>query len=424
MRHWNPSRTFRPAETPYLCPVNAQKHIRILYIGYWGANEGLSQATVMPHLRILLELPKVSHVTYVSVERTGEQHFLLPEHSHLQHVPLRADRTPFRLLNKLTETMAFGRTLTQLAKKERFDLIICRSSLAGNWGLRIHRATGIPFVVESFEPHADYMRELGIWKWWGPSYQYQTRSEAAQKREALHLYPVADNYKQQLIREGVPESKITTVPCCVDVDAFAFDADARQKVRHALGIAEDTTVGIYLGKFGGIYFTAAQSFDLFQAAFVHFPDFHLLLLTPNEPQALRDLAAERGIPATSLTIRQVPHAAVSGYLSAADFAFSLITSTPMRRYCSPIKHGEYWANGLPILMPENIGDDSEINKKLELGITFGSQPPFGTVQLLLDHTRINRIQTKITEFVKEYRSLELIRSSYFDLIQLRFLTHE
>ncbi len=400
--------------------MNPQKQLRILYIGYWGANEGLSQATVRPHVQILLDLPEVSHVTYVSLERTDEQHFLLPDHPHLQHLPLRADRTPFRLLNKLLETVAFGHRLTQLTKKERFDLIICRSSLAGNWGLRIHRATGIPFVVESFEPHADYMCELGIWNTWGSSYQYQKRSEAAQKHEALHLYPVANNYKAQLISEGVPADKLTTVPCCVDVDAFAFDAAARRQVRDELGIGADTTVGIYVGKFGGIYFSVDQSFDLFQSAFGHFPDFHLLLLTPLDPAALHAAAVARGIPASALTIRLVPHATVPAYLSAADFAFSLITSTPMRAFCCPIKHGEYWANGLPVMMPEGIGDDSELVIKYHNGVLLSpKRDSYKWTEMSQCITRMNedRSQNGSTVIVEQAHSFGIPRSAYKKLIK-------
>lgn len=352
--------------------------MKILYIGYWGANEGLSQATVIPHLEILCAFEQVEKVIYVSIERAdtplgvgGSAGYTLPIHPKLTHVPLRANRTPFRLLNKVWETLGFGHKLIQLAKEQDIDLVICRSSLAGNWGLQIHRRLKIPFVVESFEPHAEYMRELGIWKSWGPSYRYQHRMEEAQKREALHLYPVAENYRRKLIEEGVSPDKITTVPCAVDAEKFRFDPEARKRIREHLGLTDATTTAIYVGKFGGIYYSMEQAFRLFGQAHGHFQDFHLILLTPESESAVRQAAHQAGFPDESLTVALVPHAEVPGYLSAADFAFSLHFPSPAMRYVSPIKNGEYWANGLPIVISEGIGDDAELVKTKELGVLLG-----------------------------------------------------
>lgn len=393
--------------------MNAQKHTRILYIGYWGANEGLSQATVMPHVKILCAFEQVERVIYASVERTGDTQFTLPDSPKLTHIPLRANRTPFRLLNKLLELTAFGRRLTEIAKKERIDLVICRSSLAGNWGLRIHRTLRIPFVVESFEPHADYMRELGIWPSWGPSYRYQRRMEEAQKREALHLYPVAENYKKHLIAEGVSAEKITTVPCGVDADVFAFNPDDRAATRAALGIGEDTTVGIYVGKFGGIYFSLKQAFALFREAYDHFNSFHLILLSPTSYATLMPHARASGYPETALTLRTVPHAHVPAYLSAADFAFSLHYPSPAMRFVSPIKNGEYWANGLPIVISEGIGDDSELVTNFNIGVVFGQRSsPDWTRVVNVVSLNDRRIETALL------REFKISRSAYANLLNL------
>jgi hypothetical protein len=263
------------------------------------------------------------------------------------------------------------------------------------------------------------MRELGIWKPWGPSYRYQRRMEEAQKREALHLYPVAENYKKHLISEGVPPEKITTVPCCVDVDAFAFDPLARETTRRALGIAEGTTVGIYVGKFGGIYFSPEQAFTLFRAALDHFGDFHLLVLTPTHRETLMAHATAAGYPHDALTITLVPHTNVPAYLSAADFAFSLINPTPMRKFCSPIKHGEYWANGLPVLMPERIGDDSEILRHSQLGILFeDTLNQFLGFDMLNSLLESNTLREKIQSLADTHRSMKLIELTYQGLFRI------
>ena len=68
----------------------------------------------------------------------------------------------------------------------------------------------------------------------------------------------------------------------------------------------------------------------------------------------------KGIPESNFFIDKVPHQEVPAYLSAADFAFSTVRPSPSKKFCSAVKNGEYWANGLPILTTDGIGDDTSI----------------------------------------------------------------
>ena len=96
-----------------------------------------------------------------------------------------------------------------------------------------------------------------------PRYLFQRHWEKRQKQLALGLMSVAENYRQQLISEGVPSDRIVTVPCSVDAMAFAYDATAGQRVRQRLSYAAPApVVGIYVEKFGNIYYDE-EVFELF-----------------------------------------------------------------------------------------------------------------------------------------------------------------
>ena len=56
----------------------------------------------------------------------------------------------------------------------------------------------------------------------------------------------------------------------------------------------------------------------------------------------------------------VPRNEVPAYLSAADYAYSFVRPTPTGLFQCPIKHGEYWACGLPFITPDRISDDHEV----------------------------------------------------------------
>ena len=41
----------------------------ILFISYWGINEGLTQSTILPHLRLLAADERVSKIILTTIER-------------------------------------------------------------------------------------------------------------------------------------------------------------------------------------------------------------------------------------------------------------------------------------------------------------------------------------------------------------------
>ena len=394
--------------------------LRILYIGYWGANEGISQATINPNLKILLTFPEVEKLLYSSIERNKQNTFSIPSDEKLKHLPLKADKYPFRIINKLIELILFGNQLLKITKEERINLIICRSSLSGNWGLKIHKSTGIPFVVESFEPHSDYMLELGIWKKWGPSFLFQKRSETEQKKRALRLYPVAENYRIELMKDGINSEKVKTIPCGVDLIKFAYSKADRIRIRSKLQINQDTPVGIYVGKFGGIYMDD-DAFRVFANIFSGIPKFYLIILTPENNEYIRSRCLKYKLPSDRVTVLSVPHMDVPNYLSAADIALSLIKSTPLRRFCSPIKHGEYWANGLPIIVPDGIGDDSNLIEG-DGGIVFNQKENLKGHELdriifLIEKFKKNRNDNVSTALARNYRNINAIKSDYSILLE-------
>jgi len=79
------------------------------------------------------------------------------------------------------------------------------------------------------------------------------------------LMPVAYNYAEYLKELSVEESRIHTIPCNVPVEKFHFSKEDK-KMRQKFGIGNHETVGIYAGKFGGLY-CDEEAFWLFRKGF-------------------------------------------------------------------------------------------------------------------------------------------------------------
>ena len=338
--------------------------MRIFYISYWGVSEGLTVSTVFPNLKILSNDDRVDAIDFFTVERIEDANFKdkFKPIDKVTHHPIFSKNLGFFLFTKIADWLRIRNSVNTKAKKLKPDLVICRGAMAGAFGTMLFKKFGIPFVVESFEPHADYMQESGVWKKNGLRYLLQKKTESEIKKYAKFLITVSHNYYGHLQKlESISADRLKMVPCIVNSSQFAFDNNERNHVRKKLGISDEVKVGIYLGKFGSIYYDK-EAFEVFKAAEQYFDSFFLILLSPTDKQELLEKLKEVHFPLEKVWIGIVPHNEVPSYLSASDFAFSTIKPADCRRFCSPVKDGEYWANGLPILLPDLVGDDSDIIK--------------------------------------------------------------
>jgi glycosyltransferase involved in cell wall biosynthesis len=394
--------------------------MRILFLGYWGLHDGLTTSTVFPHLRLLEERADVEAIRLVTIERGADaQAELKPElgfdNSKISFEPLRSKPSRNVLLNKIEDFTRFPRELIQQTKEFRPDFILARGAPAGALAYLVWRKIRLPFYVESFEPHADYMLESGVWRRYDPRYLFELYWERQQKQLALGLMPVAENYRQQLIAEGVPAQRIATVPCSVDAKQFTYDEAARQRVRKRFGWAETDVVGVYVGKFGSIYYDE-EAFQVFRTAADFFgAAFRLIILTPDPIQEVQAKLAAAGLAAERVFVTKAAHQEVPDYLSAADFAFATIKPAPCRLFCSAIKIGEYWASGLPVLLPEGIGDDSDIIKQEGGGAIFNLDLPISVPEALANVAQQIAqpgYRQQVRHLAERHRSIELSRQAY------------
>ncbi|MFD2720960.1 glycosyltransferase [Hymenobacter monticola] len=398
--------------------------MRILFLGYWGLNDGLTASTVFPHLQILQARPDVAAIRLVTIERGAEAQADLRfapgfETDKISFEPLRSKPSGNIILNKIEDFTRFPNELVKQVAEFRPDFILARGAPAGALAYLVWKKIKLPFYVESFEPHADYMLESGVWRRYDPRYLFQKHWERRQKQLALGLMPVAENYRQQLVQEGVPAGRVVTVPCSVNARDFAFSAEARARVRQRLNWAAEAVVGVYVGKFGGIYYDA-EAFGVFRAAADHFgPGFRLLVLTPDPVAEVQRKAAAAGIAAGAVFVIKAPHHEVPDYLAAADFAFATIKPAPCRRFCSAIKIGEYWASGLPVLVPPGVGDDSAIAEAegggavFDLGLPASLPAALGRIGAVLVRPGY---RAAIHELAVRHRSVDRARIAYADLL--------
>ncbi len=384
---------------------------RILFIGYWNLDDGLTHSTIFPHLKILKEIPNVEYLHFINTQRETPSVYSLDKIDDISvdYTPVYSKNIPFNHLDKVFDFVYVPKLICKLCKKYQINLIIARGAPAGSLAYLATKENKIPFIVESFEPHADYMKAAGEWKSFGFKYLFQKYWEKQQKKYAKALITVAVNYRNCLIEEGVGKDKIFVVPCAVDQNIFYKDKSLRKKIRLELNIPDNVIVGVYAGKFGGLYLKE-EAFQIFKEAFEQIKDFHLLLLTNIESSWLNRMIHHYKLPSNRIHLNFVPYSEVNKYLNIADFAFALYRSNHVSQFLSPVKIGEYWACGLPVLITPNLGDEMHWINEKRLGTIIDENNQISIANLFYSSKQI------IIEKGTSIRNMEKVRQAYNQIL--------
>ena len=238
---------------------------------------------------------------------------------------------------------------------------------AGMIGYILSKLTGKPLILDSYEPHAEAMIENGEWKKNSLSFKLLFYFEKKQTRHAAIIIGTTPGMKDYAL------NKYHTVirnfyykPACVDLITFNLSAKKDKQLAKELDL-QDKIVCVYAGKFGGIYLKE-EVFEFYEACYQFWKDdFVALLLTNHSAEELNTLILKYELPKSIFRIIFVQHAQVHKYIGLGDFAITPVKPVPTKKYCTPIKNGEYWAMGLPVVIPDNISVDSEIIEHSNIG---------------------------------------------------------
>jgi glycosyltransferase involved in cell wall biosynthesis len=396
--------------------------MNVLILTYWSFKEPLTQAAVMPYLKMiqkaqnsegkiwLLSLEK-PHLRLTSnekaiwqeaIDQLGIELILRPYHPF-----------GFRALISWASTLW---QLVKICKYEKIKVVHAFGSPAGSAAQVLHRFLKIPYVIDSYEPHAESMVENGSWKKNGLAFRILDHFENKIARQATAVVATTASMKEYAAATyGAIPGNFLVKPACVDLNKFN-PANHSQDLKTEFGLT-DKVVCIYAGKIGGIYLTQ-EIFDFFKCCTeVWGTNFHVILLSDCKEEEVKNYAQNSGLSLDTITLRYVPHEEVPGYMSIADFALNPVAPVPSKRHCTSIKDGEYWAMGLPVVIPNHISDDSELIMQEQIGAVLDTLDDQAYRRAALKIQELlkgdpDKLAAKIRNVAQNYRSYDLAQSVY------------
>lgn len=343
---------------------------RVLYISYDGLTDPLGRSQVLPYLTGLARLGH--RITILSAEKPARMHSdrarieAICDAAGIAWHPVPYHRRP-PVLSSVYDAQVLRRTAEKLHRKERFDIVHCRSYIPAAAGLALKRRFGVRFLFDMRGFWPDEKVEGKSWPQSNPLfrgiYRHFKRLEATLLTGADHIISLTHEGRRQLLtrpqfQPAGPE--ITVIPCCVDFGHFPLiDASGRQSGREALGIAAGARVLAYLGSLGSWYLLD-EMLDFFRVMLGRDSDAVFLFVTPDAPGPIRAAAGARGIPRDRLVIRPASREEVPLFMAAADIGIFFIAPVFSKKASSPTKMGEMLALGIPLVTNAGVGDVAEI----------------------------------------------------------------
>lgn len=285
---------------------------------------------------------------------------------HISWYPLKWHSGKFKLLKKAFDLLAALFTVAKIKFSSGASSIISLGTVAGSFAFILSRMFRLKTYIYQYERHSEFLVDFGIWKKKSLSNRLLHWMETVSGRNADILATGTTHMMKRLAKEGT-RAEVFYLPSCVDDNRFVFDQNQRNEIRKKLGIGERRAI-IYVGKFGGIYFSIDQVARFFIEWMNVDPNVYFIILSPQDNSEIRAVMTERGLPRQVIYVDEVGHEKIPSYLSAADVGVVAVPSHESQKFRSPIKVGEYLCCGLPYLVGKGISDDDQVAIDHKVGV--------------------------------------------------------
>ena len=348
-----------------------------IYITYDGLLDTLGASQILPYIRsiaatkggmVVLSFEKHNRLENGQYALTAD----LQLHG-IQWKPLRFT-SGLGSLGKLWDMARMYFWGILLARKHSVYVVHARGHPAAQVGLVVKRLLGIRLIFDCRGLWVDERVDKGGWdlsrKWHRLQYDYFKRVERKLFAEADQVVVLTDKVVDEVVKLGAkPSCKITVIPCCADFDHFPLSTDARKFLaRRAAGIPHTALVLGYLGSVGRMYMLD-RFFRLFELVIRQHANCHALAVT-QDVEALRQVM-NGSLPVDlhdRVHIKPASRDEVPSILPAMDVLVSFIQSSYARMAASPTKLAECFAEGIPVICNDGVGDVTVQIQELRAGV--------------------------------------------------------
>jgi glycosyltransferase involved in cell wall biosynthesis len=399
--------------------------IKVLYISYDGLTDPLGQSQVLPYLAGLSKTG--FHFTILSFEK--KDRFLREKNivsdivtaSGMHWIPLRFTSKP-PVLSKIFDRWKLKRTAFRIHKKEKFDLLHCRSYVSAEIGIILKKKFNTKFLFDMRGFWADEKVDNGQWNQnillYRLLYKYYKRKEKEFLLQADGIVMLTQAGREYLLSEpAYRKLSIDVIPCCADLDYFDYHKISVERVnalKKDMRIPATAKILTYSGSIGGWYLLK-EMLSFFKTLIDHEPGYVMLVLTKDPSDVVRSEARQCGIPDEKIFVTYSDREQLSQFLALSTYGIFFIRDTFSKMASSPTKHAELMGMGIPVIC-NDIGDTGSIVNSTKTGFIvddFSEQSFQTAIEKINDLARIDK--EYIRECAKQRFDLKTGIQAYLNL---------
>jgi glycosyltransferase involved in cell wall biosynthesis len=378
--------------------INRNEPKRILYITYDGLTDPLGQSQVLPYLCGLAK--HGFSFTIISFEKKARMHKegalikSITSASSITWIPLPFTSKP-PIISKILDRRRMLRMASKLHKLNPFDLIHCRSYIAAEVGLKLKKATAVPFIFDMRGFWADEKVDNGQWNLKRTLFKNIYNFYKSKEKEFLlmadGIISLTHAAKDYLLKNrDFSHLSIDVIPCCADLTHFNYlntDKLNKEAILNNYGISPESKIICYLGSVGGWYLIKEM---LLFFKLLHSKDskYIFLILTKEDPSLVEEMAKELSINPELIKVGYSPRNELPSVLSICGLSIFFIRNSFSKIASSPTKLGELMGMGIPVIC-NSIGDTPYIINKTGAGMLIDD---FSETQLEKIIYRVNELE--------------------------------
>jgi glycosyltransferase involved in cell wall biosynthesis len=342
-----------------------------LYLSYDGMTDPLGQSQVLPYLTGLSKNGFTIHlISFEKKDRFQQYEKVIQticDKENIKWHPLTYTKKP-PLLSTMKDVRKMRNLAIKIVKKEKVQIVHCRSYLSALVGLGLKNKLGTQFLFDMRGFWADERIDGKIWSLKNPVfssvYRYFKRKEILFFKHADHIVSLTENGKKEI--ESWKEFKdqklpFSIIPCCVDLDLFDprnISEQQKTQLKKELGVSDEKILG-YIGSIG-TWYMLPEMLDFFKVWKTKNKNGKFLFVTGENPASITKIAEEKSISQEDLLITSCMHNEVPAYISLMDLSVFFIRPTYSKKASSPTKQGEIMAMGIPLVCNAGVGDTDRI----------------------------------------------------------------
>lgn len=302
----------------------------------------------------------------------------------------------FLLIKKVIDVLSTFWIVTRINFKHHPKYIFAFANVSAAISVLFSKLYSIPQIVYSYEPHSEFLADLGLWKKSSLKFKILNNLEKYSGKNASHVM-TGTKYGVEYLKRLKSTAKLYRAPTSVDPNDFYFRADSRNKIRKKLRV-NDKDIYLYIGKFGDLYYTD-QVAQIFGEIYQQNGHSFFCIVTTYDHQKVKNWLLDAGIPSDNFFVTgNLASLEIKEYISAADMGISAVPPTPSQKYRSPTKVAEYLLCGLPYITCKGVSEDDDYAIDHRVGVVLKK---FSRQEIKKHYPRIRQLLDEEKEVIRE-----------------------